>query len=79
MDGREFVNEANYGQIVFKMATAEEDGGFDDDLESCVNVALAKFFPEIEKTTKQQMEAWKGIFRGKDVFAILPTGAGGNH
>ena len=49
---------------------------FDVDLESCVNISLAKFFPEIENTTEQQMEAWKGLFRGKDVFAILPTGAG---
>ena len=49
---------------------------FDVDLESCVNISLAKFFPEIENTTEQQMEAWIGLFRGKDVFAILPTGAG---
>ncbi len=48
---------------------------FDVELESCVNISLTKFFPEIENTTEQQMEAWKGLFRGKDVFAILPTGS----
>ncbi len=36
-----------------------------------MNISLAKFFPEIENTTEQHMEAWKGLFRGKDVFAIL--------
>ena len=59
------------------MATA--GGGpnqFDEDLEHCVNVSLAKYFPDIDTPTKQQMEAWRGLFRGNDVFAILPTGAG---
>eukprot|EP00794_Sanderia_malayensis_P001512 gene1512-1667_t len=59
------------------MATAV--GGqnrFKDDLENCVNVSLAKFFLEIKTTTKQQMEARRGLFRGNDVFAILPTGLG---
>ena len=72
------MNEASKSSVFFfKMATAV--GGqnrFEDDLENCVNVSLAKFFPEIKTTTKQQMEAWRGLFRGNDVFAILPTGVG---
>ena len=41
-----------------------------------MNVSSAKFFPEIETTTEQEMAAWKGLFRRTNVFAILPTGAG---
>ena len=72
------MNEACKSSVgFFKMATAVRgQNRFEDDLEDCVNVSLAKFFPEIKTTTKQQMEAWRGLFRGNDVFAILPTGAG---
>ena len=58
-------------QTVSEIATDQ----FDVDLESCVNISLAKVFPEIENTTEQQMEAWKGLFRGKGCICDTANGS----
>ena len=48
---------------------------FYDKLDMAVKKVTERHFTEI-KASKHQIQAWRGLFRRKDVFAILPTGSG---
>lgn len=58
------------------LPSSRRKDAFETKLDAAVDQALKNYFPEIDKPTAQQKEAWQGIFQDKDVLAILPTGSG---
>ena len=59
-----------------EMSSSSKREVFKRKLDAPVNKALKTHFPEINKPTAHQREAWQGLFQSKDVLAILPTHSG---
>ena len=58
------------------MANANRACNLDDSALSCVLDECLRHFPDIRELRKEQKTCLLNLARGKDVFAIMPTGFG---
>ena len=76
MSTHTFGDLMNADTFQVEMSSSSKKEVFKRKLEAAVNKALKTHFLEINKPTAHHREAWQGIFQGKDLLVILPTGSG---